>query len=189
MDERGTITGHFLAHWGVPSSIHPRDLPSVSTFAVLVFAPQGTRRSWRYATNGMSTYLQEHPDPSVRVRTELYASSENRADWVENLLAAVATYPIDYSTYLAEGDTINVGQPIDCNQSPYEAILLAPPSPCDSVTLGTVGGVREDILVHQVVGVYESEVDYATRNGWKVLWQRLAARGELPLDGARSSVA
>ncbi len=185
VDERGITTGHFIRHWGVPADIRPRKVRGIESFAVLEFAPKAPRNTWRYATNGMSSYVQSHPDQHVRVRTEVYACTSQRVTWVDDLLAAIATYPMDYATYLAEGDTISVGQPIDRDRSIYTGVLLAPPGPFDPATLGLVGGLSDNVLVHQVVGLLEDEVRYAEQHGGKVLWQCLVNNGEALLDQAR----
>ena len=58
--EKGVITAHFIFHWGVPKEIRPRKLPGIGELAILEFAPKGVRLTWRYATNGMSSYIQHH---------------------------------------------------------------------------------------------------------------------------------
>jgi len=181
-NEKGIITGHFMSHWGVPKEIRPRKLPGVGDFAILEFAPRGTRTTWRYATNGMSGYAQNYPDGLVKVRTELYGSTKEKAAWVDDLLAAIATYPLDFTTYLTEGDTINVGQPIDRRGSRFTGILLARPGLSDPETVGLVAGIPENVLVHQVVGILPSEAEFAEQLGGKALWERLAKNGDLLLD-------
>jgi hypothetical protein len=185
--DQGTITGHFMSHWGVPMAIYPWNARGIPEFAVLEFGPRPPRMTWRYATNGMSSYAQEHPERNVDVRCEVFCCTRNRASWVNDLLAAVAAYPIDYHTSLADGDTIDVGQPIDRSESPYTGILLSAPSG-DAQTLGLVGGLANDILVHQIVGLLPREVDFAAANGGRVLAKRLEAAGELLLDQGRQSV-
>jgi hypothetical protein len=183
---KGIITGHFMFHWGVPSDIRPIEVAGIMDFAILEFAPDGPRTTWRYATNGMS-YLQAHPDDHVKVRTELYASTKLRAPWILELLRAIASYPMDYATYLAEGDTINVVQPIDRQSSCFTGVLLAPAEP---PTLGLVAGTPENILVHQIVGLLTAEVQLAeTLGGGSMLWQRLLNAGEHMLDEERLPVA
>jgi Suppressor of fused protein (SUFU) len=187
-DIRGIVTAHFLTHWGVPKEIHPRTVKGIGSFAVLEFGPRGKRKTWRYATNGMSSYLQPNPDQNLRIRTELYACTEKKTMWVEDFLAAIATYPNDYATYLAEGDTIDVGQAIDRNCSPYSGILLAPPGPFDPATIGLVGGVSQNILVHQVVGLLEKEIQYAQKHGGKAIWEQVVHKGEPLIDLGRPAV-
>ena len=189
MDKKGIITGHFITHWGVPSDIRPRKLNGVKEFAVIEFAPTGGRKTWRYATNGMSNYAQYHHDPSVNVQTELYATTARKVTWMDDFLAALTTYPIDYATFFAEGDTISVGQPIDQKSSCYSNILIAPPGPHDAAELGLIGGLEDEtILVHQVIGLLDVEVQYAKRHGGKILWQNYLISRACPLDEERTSV-
>jgi hypothetical protein len=95
---------------------------------------------------------------------------------------------MDYATYIAEGDTIGVGQPIDRNRSRYTAVLLAPPAPFDPETVGLVGGLSGGVLVHQVVGLFEDEVRYAEQVGGKMLWRQIAANGQPLLDEKRERI-
>jgi hypothetical protein len=179
------ITGHFIAHWGVPREIRPRKVQGIEKFAILEFGPRGSRTTWLYATNGMSSYAQAYPDDHMKICTELYACCKQRVTWVDDLLAAIATYPRDCTTYLAEADTIEVGQPIDRNSSGYTGILLAPPYP---PTLGLVGSLSENVLVHKVVGLLPAEVQFAERHGGRVLLEKLTKYGELGLDESRVPV-
>ena len=141
-----SVTGEYQAR-----SLHAA-CPGIEEFAILEFAPNATRKTWRFATNGMSAYAQPREDDPAVVRTELFACARSRETWIADLLAAIATYPKDYATHLAEGDSIDVGQPVDRRHSPYIGVLLAPPGPFDPATIGLVGGCSEKILVHQVVG-------------------------------------
>jgi len=184
--DKGNITRHFISHWGVPSNIFPLSARGIEAFAVLEFAPKGSRRSWRYATNGMSSYRQCYPDEHISVRTELYTSTNHRADWVLDLLMAMASYPIDCQTYFAEGDTVNVGQSIDQKLSCYTGILIAPPQP---PTLGLVSSMQEKVLVHQLIGLLPTEVQFSEEHcGGKTLCQKLITETELLLDVARSPI-
>ncbi len=81
--------------------------------------------------------------------------------------------------------TINVGQAIDQKSSCYTGVLLAPPDPA---TLGLVAGLPDDVVVHQVVGLLTSEVQFAEQHRGKLLWQKLMNKGELLVDEARTSV-
>lgn len=186
MTNKGLVTGHYITHWGVPSKISPLSARGIEAFAVLEFAPKWPRKTWRYATNGMSSYLQCYTDEHVNVRTELCASSKDRADWIQDLLMAMASYPIDYDTYFAEGDTIDVGQSIDRKSSCFTGILIAQPEPS---TLGLVSGIAENVLVHQLVGLLPSEVRFAEEHGdGMVLWQKLINESDHLLDVKRLSV-
>jgi hypothetical protein len=182
-DQKGTITGHYVAHWGVPKAIRPRRARGIREFAILEFSPRGARGTWRYATNGMSSYLQAHPDPGTRVRTELYCVTRNRALWVGDLLASMATYPVDYGTYLSEWDTIDAGGPIDRGLSLYTGVLLVRPGSADQPTLGLIGTQPDKILVHQVIGLLPADLDRASAAGGRTLWDRLLEVGrDVALD-------
>jgi len=186
--EKGIITGHFITHWGVPSDIRSRPLRGIGEFAILEFAPSRSRVSWRYATNGMSSLRQRQDDGSAIVRTELYASTKERVAWVDDLLAGLAAYPYDYDTWLADGDTIDVGQPLDRDSSPYRGVLLSGPRVADCKTLGLIGGLSDNVLVHQVIGLLPDEVEYASSHGAGVVYQRLGGSGYDLLDVERDSV-
>lgn len=186
--DKRAITCHFMSHWGVPSDIRPRKLAGVDDFAILEFAPRGTRTTWRYATNGMSAYAQKCADGQGKTRTEVFGATKSKVTWADELLAAVATYPRDYVTCLAEGDTIHVGQPIDRQHSPFTTLLLAPPGRGDPEAVGAIAQMSEVILVHQVVGILPLELAFAGRRGGKLLWNRLASGGEVLLDQERLSV-
>ena len=188
MFDKSAVTAHFVTYWGVPSEIRPRDIHEFESFAILEFPPRGTRATWRYATNGMSTLQQFYSDPKIAVRTELYACTQNKALWVDELLAAMASYPWQHRTYFAQWDTVEVGQPVDRRNSPYTGILLVPPGSMDPPTLGLVGGVPESVLVHQLLGLLPAELQYAKTNNGRVLWERIIRACEPMLDESRTPI-
>lgn len=187
-NEKGIITGHFMSHWGIPKEIRTRKLGGIGEFAILEFAPKGERTTWRYATNGMSSYTQHHPDGLVNVRCEVYGCTMEKMAWIDDLLVAIATYPLDYNTYLAEGDTIGAGQPIDRDRSCFTAILLARPGLCDPETVGLVNGISDNVLVHQIIGILPTEAEFAEQCGGNSLWEKLAKEGDPMLDRNRLPV-
>jgi hypothetical protein len=186
--DKGAITGHFIAHWGVPTDIRPSQVNPFGDFAILEFAPRGARTSWRYATNGMCSKPQL-TDEQRSVRTEIYACSEHRILWCDELLVAIATYPFLYGTYLSEFDTIDAQRPVDQGTSPYTGILLAPPGPSDRDTLGVTIVPQFEIIIHQIVGLFPEELEFAAQGGSGELWKRLRMNGEPTIDGLRSKVA
>jgi hypothetical protein len=121
------------------------------------------------------------------VRTEVYACSQDRIPWIDDLLAVIATYPFLNETYLSEFDTIDALQPIDQGTSPYTGVLLAPPNPFDPETLGITGKRGDDVLVHRVVGLLPKELEYAAQGGARDLWRKLVEEGEPAIDRVRSS--
>lgn len=184
--DQGSITAHYVVHFGVPLEIRPFRPRGVSIFAIIEFGPAKGRRHWIYATNGMSSYNQLHPESGRQCRTELLAFTKNRVTWVDSLLLGLASYPIDYGTHFSEADTIAIGGPIDQIDSQYCGVLLANPVP---ETVGVVGGIDQIVLVHQVIGLHESEVDFARRQGGGVLWSRLLqSGGTLMLDEFRPPI-
>jgi hypothetical protein len=184
-----TITGHFMQHWGGPDEIYTRPPLAGLDFAVVRFGHGGSGRGFRLATNGMSSILQTLKEQ--RFRTELYASSQGDNTWVVELLDALARYPLEDDVALCEFDTIEIGQPIDRKDSPFVAVLLAPPGPDDSETLGAIGVEGEaPVVVHQVIGITRRECDFAMREGGEALWSRIRSLGQTPgLDQSRSEIA
>jgi len=182
--QKKAITAHFITHWGVPRHIHVQEQSPVE-LAVLEFGPRAQRQTLRFATNGMSAYIQFYQTKGYR--TELYTSSRSNALWIIQLLAAIAKYPVLQETRLGEFDTIPVGGPIDQDSSPFTAVLIAPPGPDEAETLGAILDVTpEPILVHQVVAITDSELNFAIEHGGERLWERLIDLGRpLLLDEMR----
>jgi len=133
----------------------------------------------------MSEYAQSLENHEVR--TELYGCSKNRREWVIELLDALARYPSQNETYFADYDTISVGRPIDTRNSPFTAILLAPPEPDDPEATGEIVGLASgSVFVHRVIGIHDSECDFAIANGGEELFkQLLALKCSLLLDEIR----
>jgi hypothetical protein len=171
-------TAHFIAHWGVPKAIHQQVDLSGLPLAILEFSPNRYLTSWRYATNGMSEHLQEGGDR--KVRTELYACSHDEAPWLIQLLDALARYPIQQATFLSEYDTMPLVSGMPGVPPEFGGILLAPPDPHDPVTLGALQ-VDDSlpVLVHQVVLVTTSELNFAINNDGRALWGRLLKHDQL----------
>lgn len=180
---RKGVTGHLIAHWGVPCRIHPPESESLGV-AVLEFAPGGRLSSWRYATNGLSAFRL--PTGKGGARMELFASTEGSCPWAIDLLRALVKYAVGRNVYLGEGDTIPVERPIDRDRSPYTALFIAPPAETEAVSLGAARCAGEVVFFHQVIGAYRGELDLARQAGIEVVWERLAVRGSEPLlDVAR----
>ena len=160
-DANRLMTAHWITHLGVPTEIRPRTLHGFDgAFAILEFAPRGSRTSWRYATNGMSSRLQAGPQPGVRVRTELYAATAQRARWMCDLLTALAAYPWDQRTWFAEGDTIELQESPTSRNCPFAGIMLVAPGAIDPPEIGLAGD-SEPILIHQLAGLLPAELQQA----------------------------
>lgn len=137
-------------------------------FAILEFAPRGSRASWRYATNGMSSRIQACPQPGVRVRTELYAATARRAPWVCDLLTALAAYPWDQQTWFSEGDTIELQESPTSRKCPFAGIMLVRPGAIDPPEIGLAGDL-EPVLIHQLAGLVPAELQQAKRGSGATL--------------------
>lgn len=162
-DSHRAMTAHWITHFGVPMEIYPRALHGFDgAFAILEFAPRDSRTSWRYATNGMSSRIQACPQPGVRVRTELYAATAQRAPWVCDLLTALAAYPWNQQTWFSEGDTIELQENPMSRNCPFAGIMLARPGAIDPPEIGLAGD-SEPILIHQLAGLLPAELQQAKR--------------------------
>ena len=169
----GKRTGHFISHWGVPNEIYCREAFGLDKLAIIEFRPKKNQLAWRYATNGMSEYVQCSQGPT-QVRTELYCTSNNQCPWAIDLLTALATYPIKHHTFLAEFDTLDIGQPSDRRTSPFTGIILTPP---EEPTLGAFNLDKVIVLIHRVVFLYENEIDYAIMHSGAALYSSLIRSG------------
>ncbi|MBW3624157.1 MAG: suppressor of fused domain protein [Armatimonadetes bacterium] len=182
MQLRQQITGHFIYHWGVPAQIHvQRD-----DLAVLEFAPQGNRKTFRFATNGMSRSIQ--PSGDLCYRTEVYVCANSPAPWMIDLLKSTAEYPEQHRTHFLEGNTIPVKFPLPSTDFPFQALLIAPPEPSDPPTIGAIcdSSSGETIFIHQLIGITQNELAYAMLKGSERLLHRLVSLGEpLLIDKAR----
>ena len=184
----GIITSHYIFHWGVPSDIHPLRLAQIPKFAIFGFSPTSTRQSWRYATNGMSSYVQSERSREIHVKSEIFVRSRNKLNWIYGLLSAVATYPLDYNTSIVENDTIDVGQPIDRDESKLTGLLITAPGPDECESLGVIAHNNENILVHEIIAVYPSELEFAKSHGGAALAKLIVSYGDCLIDGNRPSV-
>ena len=188
IDRYQTRTGHFISFWDVPTEIYRRNPIDASNLAIVQFGPRGPRNSWRHATNGMSEHVQRCNQGPVR--TELFASTDERRDWAIALLEAVARYPMQQNTFIGEYDTVAVGQPIDSAQSPFTAILLAPPGRSEHAAVGTIeAGMADVIPVYRVIGIFTDECQLTIERGGRNLYNQLLQQVcTLSFDEARSSV-
>lgn len=181
-----TTTAHFIRHWGVPKDIHSRASSLGLDLAILEFGPRTGRRTFRFATNGASEYLQGLGE--VRYRQELFCSSRSSAHWIVELLQGLADYPVRYLTHLAVFDTLAVQKPIDRGRSPYVGLLVVPPTPGEEETIGAFYRSPDSpVVVNRVIGIYESELEYCYDYGGERLWTELTSTGGcLEIDSERT---
>jgi hypothetical protein len=188
MTLKQAITLHFMTYWGVPREIDVQEQPRLD-LAVLEFGPRAAfdprkeRQTYRFATVGMSECVQLHCGKGHR--TELYASARSSARWIVKFLTAAAEYPRLHKEAFVEFDTLPVADPTDA--FPFGGLLIAPPGPDDDETVGAVIGVTpEPLLVHEIIGITDRELDFGIEHGGEALWNRLRGLGcPLLLDEKR----
>src|SRR5438067_2186100 len=105
MTLKQAVTTHFIVHWGVPKEIHKQELGTLD-LAVLEFAPRTERKTFRFATNGMSAHVQRSKVKRIPYRTELYAGSRSNTPWIIELLVALSRYPMLHQTSFSQFDTV-----------------------------------------------------------------------------------
>lgn len=181
-------TGHFIKHWGVPEDIIIKPYINNNELAYLIYPPKDNRQTWRCVTNGMSEYTQDTGQQLIR--TEVYCCMNNMSNWIVSLLNAITLYPFNNNTYIADFDTIPVGKPIDQMNSRFSNLLLAPGMYEDNEKVSVISGItNENIYLHLIVPIYETECKYAINNGGKELWSCLLhSNCSLCLDACRQSI-
>ena len=181
---KGIITAHYITHWGVPSDIRPLTVEGLGDFAIVEFPPRDSRKTWRYATNGMSAYAQARSGTGRELRMELYASTARPTRNLDDVLALVARYPIDHQTRFCEGDTIAAEGAISEGWPNYAGLLIAGP---ESPGLGLIGGPDRGVLLNRIVGIFDDELELAKTRGGHELLVKLQAE-DLPIDILRDRV-
>ena len=185
------VTAHYMTYWGMPQKINRRVAYSdrINELAILEFPPKQRRHTSRLATNGMSSLVQT--SETATYRTELFTCCLSNSEWIVHLLDVLARYPGDQETNLNEFDTIPTNESIDGSSSIFTTLLLAPPGPEDTDALGAIlGATPEPIIIHQVVGISESECDFAVDKGGEKLWKLLLQLDQpLLIDQSRPQVA
>lgn len=166
---------------------------------VMMFAPTARRPSWLYVTSGGSTPWETEPgdydaEDYSWLGVELALESRERADWPVLVLRRLLAYQVlvCHGAYgdvpgLGYGARVPLGGPIDpASDSALRFALIARPSHYPSSAQLESG--RFDFL--HVVGISESERDFAKAHGNGRLIEKLAAVEAYPAtDPARPPVA
>ncbi len=168
-------------------------------YGVLEFAPTAHRSSWLYATSGASNPWEQEPQDYGSSQfsgfgTELVLETPTQAQWAVEALARLLAYnillahgrfgevqPLDY------GARVPLGGPI--NGDPASALRLVAIGRADhyDATFSLASGAVD--LLH-VVGITESERDYAKIHGTVDLIDLLRKTGAFPVtDPARPTAA
>lgn len=186
-------TTWLLPHFSVPKEVHSFEMEDGKTqLGVMEFAPAHDRvqRSfWTYATNGMSERRmpcknEPHGDPKFRVELIGYAS--NQADWVIQLLHAMAMYPFQQKSGFVVGHTL----PVDAPQPRlWDGYLLVNPllEPEDFNPMAIDIGIADWIFFVQVFGLVGPELEFGIEEGGPALIDRIRSRCTTSEDKARIS--
>lgn len=158
---------------------------------VMTFAPTEHRKTWLYATSGMSNAFDSEVDEWSGLGVEFILETQEQTDWAAdklarlmafNLLIAIGHYR-DLSD-IRTGSLVRLGVPIDGKESALRNIVaLAPvdhPSEFHLVT-----GKSEFL---QMVAVNDREADFIDEEGHEAFAEKLAsAAGTLAIDPLRNS--
>ena len=183
-DANGKITGHYIYHWRVPSNIHVNKQAGLPEVAVIEYAPNANRKNWILATNGMSQYrVRRH---SKMIGMEVFGCFRDKAAWNVELFTTLARYPLRYGEPLCEFETLALDGITMKDKLPYQHLFFGQ-------TLyqpETIGAIQFDsqnlVIVNQVFGIYDSELEYVKQFGGEALWNKMLA-SQMPdtLDIAR----
>jgi hypothetical protein len=177
------------------SSVDPRWLHH----GVLEYAPTNRRPSWLYVTSGTSNPWEVEPEDYASQEfsgfgTELVLEAPEQSDWAVRALQHLLAYHLLLAhgrlgefPPLGHGDRIPLGGPIDGQPScPIRFVIVAKPTHYAARFTLPSGAV--DLL--QLVGVTESERNYAKAHGTQALLNELVSHGVYPLtDPNRAAIA
>jgi hypothetical protein len=167
--------------------------PRWLTHGVIKFPPTTTRRSWLYATSGLSNaWDDEEPNPDgwSGLGCELIIEASADFDWALSLLRRLLAFQIllGWGRYegkepLVIGDRIPLRNSIDGEQSPLTWCLVAPPVGYPAKFQLPSGNVE---FLH-LVGVTEVEAQFAKENGYEELLRRISPVGYPVTNPARGN--
>lgn len=160
---------------------------------VMVFAPTATRDSWLYVTSGGTTPWEIDDDATAEdpswISTELVIEASQRADWPIRALQRL----LAYNVLLAHGHFGDVaplcvgarGPLSSGDDSLLRYVVIAQPSHYAAQAQLESG----TLAFLQVVGITESERDYAKAHSSAALIERLTQAGACPvIDPKRQAV-
>jgi len=188
VDPRSKITGHYILHWRVPSNVHVQKQSGLPDVAIIEYAPNATRKHWILATNGMSQYRIRSRGKMIGM--EVFGCFRDKAAWNVELFTSLARYSTRYKEALCEFETLALNGISTSGKMPYQHLFFGQ-------TLyqpETIGAIEFDpqnlIIVNQVFGIYDSELEYIKQFGAEALWDKMLA-SQMPdtLDIARQPLA
>lgn len=165
-------------------------------YGVFEFAPTPARSSWLYVTSGMSNdWDAEFLDPSTPsgLGCEFVFETTHQAEWAVVRLLHVMTFQIllCHGRYpgrepLGDFDRIPLGGPICPGQSLLTYLMVAPPSRFPRMAELESGAFD----FYQLVGISESEAEFARARDGPALLELLDAQGCFPVtDPDRNEVS
>ncbi len=154
--------------------------------SVQVFEPNDARASWLYVTSGMTNPWDEESQPSgaCGFGYEFILETDARATWPIEVLHWIMAFNMIKSTglyggeLLAEGSRIPLGNGIDHGSWSLirNLLLTTPPTFHGSMTFAA-GEMR----FIQVIGVTDSEIDFARQQSNQALIEKLSLQPWWPL--------
>lgn len=184
-----TIPGHRLETGKIAD-------PRWATCGVFRFAPTRERNTWLCVSSGLSNeWFEEAPDPDgiSGFGCEFVIETRGREDWAVQRLHQIMCYQIGLCAGRYPGSDpltveyrVPLGSSIDFEKSILKYVLLVEPVRFSPVLVQESGSA--DFL--QLVGISETERDFARENGNDALIEWLKANSEFPAtDPDRAAMA
>lgn len=166
-------------------------------YGVLEFSPTPRRQSWIYVTTGSSNPWDDEPseyrtENYTGFGSELVLETPEQSDWAIQALRKLLAYDVLLAHgRFGEADALNVGSRIPLggsidgdDQSQLRFLVAIRPKHYEARFVLASG--KADFL--HLVGITESERDYAREHGTEALVEKLAAAGSSSItDPARAS--
>jgi hypothetical protein len=156
---------------------------------VLTFPPTEHRKTWLYATSGMSTAFDSEAGDWSGLGTEFIMETKERADWAQDKLARLMAYNLliaighykDQSD-MRVGSLVRLEVPIDGKDSKLTNIVAL--TPIDHAADFHLVTGKAELL--QMVALSDSEADFIEDQGHAAFTEKLAsATSTLAIDPSR----
>jgi Suppressor of fused protein (SUFU) len=161
--------------------------PRWLTIGVFECPPNERRDNWLYVSSGLSNAWEaDSPDPESwsGIGCELLMQCSSQSTWAMLLLRKLVTYQLLLSVgHFGDRPPLNffdrmaVGQPLNGESSELQALMFAPSTDFPS-TQSLPSGKFEFI---QVLGITQSELQYAKEHSSEELMQQLLSANAVPV--------